>query len=167
MRSLSTYLEILKKKGFYVCFQELRKVVQPIWITRQRGAIECIMQERSYRYLLRHYGRIAAEPLSSTDNGKTLTALPKQIWICWLQGEEQMPEIVKKCYASVKTFAPDYTITLITNDNLFDYVTLPDHIVQKFRKGTFTFTHFIITHTHPLHLHLCLFYQYPSHLPFI
>ncbi|MBQ9339780.1 MAG: capsular polysaccharide synthesis protein [Paludibacteraceae bacterium] len=156
MRSLQTYLEILKKKGFYVCFQELRKAVQPIWITRQRGAIERIMQERSYRYLLRHYSQVAAEPLRENSDlpQHEQTTISKHIWICWLQGEDQMPDIVKKCYNSVKTFAPDYTVHLITNVNLFEYVSLPEHIVSKYRKGIISFTHFSDI------LRTCLLYEH-------
>ena len=156
MRSLSTYISIFRKKGFYVCFQELRKAVQPVWLTRQRGAIDRIMQERAYHYLLRHYSRIASEPVKASDTTPQAEekAIPKHIWVCWLQGEDQMPDIVKKCFASVKTFASDYTIHLITNENLFNYVHLPEHIVRKYQNGIISFTHFSDI------LRTCLLYEH-------
>lgn len=36
---------------------------------------------------------------------KTIHTYSNKVWICWLQGEEKAPELVKKCIASVrKTF---------------------------------------------------------------
>ena len=40
--------------------------------------------------------------------------LQKNIWICWFQGIENAPDIVKKCYDSVKRNMPDSNITVIT-----------------------------------------------------
>lgn len=64
-----------------------------------------------------------------------------KVWICWFQGIENAPAIVKKCYESVKQNMPDKEIVLLTSDNLLDYVTFPDFIMEKWEKG-------IITHTH-------------------
>ena len=62
--------------------------------------------------------------------------------MCWLQGEEQMPPIVQRCYQSVRRWVADYEIRLITNDNLTEYVTLPEHIIDKYRRGIISFPHF-------------------------
>ena len=64
------------------------------------------------------------------------------IWVCWLQGLENAPEIVKKCVASVKRNMPKYEVRVLTAENVFEYVTLPDYIVRKYKNSTMTFTHF-------------------------
>lgn len=138
MRSLKTYYSILRKKGFYTCLRELKIAVWPIWFTHNRAAIEQIQSERASRYLWRKYGSLTAKPLDPSQNNEPTHI----IWLCWLQGLEQAPEIVQKCVASVKHFMPEYEVRVLTSENMFEYVSVPEHIVRKYRKGTITFTHF-------------------------
>jgi hypothetical protein len=55
---------------------------------------------------------------------------------------EQAPEIVQQCVASVQHYMPNYDVHVLTAENIFKYVSLPEHIVKKYQKGTITFTHF-------------------------
>ena len=64
------------------------------------------------------------------------------IWILWLQGVENAPEIVKKCIKSIKHYNGDKKIVVLTKDNLFDYIKLPKYIIEKWRKGIISNTHF-------------------------
>lgn len=63
------------------------------------------------------------------------------IWMCWFQGIDNAPALVKKCYESVVKNNPDKEVIIITSSNINDYVTFPDYIVSKWKQG-------IITHTH-------------------
>lgn len=67
---------------------------------------------------------------------------PDSIWVCWWQGEEQMPEVVKICYASLKAHANGHPVRLITKDNYMQYVKMPEWVVRKFDAGAITITHF-------------------------
>jgi len=58
-----------------------------------------------------------------------------KVWFCWLQGLDQAPEVVKMCYASLNRHLKDKEIIVLTNENLFDYVSFPEHIMEKYRKG--------------------------------
>lgn len=64
-----------------------------------------------------------------------------KVWICWFQGMENAPELVKRCYKSVCTNLKDREVIVITEENMSDYVDFPDFILEKWQKG-------IITHTH-------------------
>lgn len=64
-----------------------------------------------------------------------------KVWICWLQGMENAPELVQKCYQSVKENMPDREIVLITSENMIDYVQFPDFIIDKWKRGQITNTH--------------------------
>ena len=64
-----------------------------------------------------------------------------KIWICWFQGIEKAPDIVKKCYESINKTLSNKEIILITKENIFDYVNFPDFIVKKWNKGIITDTH--------------------------
>jgi len=73
-----------------------------------------------------------------------LGTLPRDcnIWVCWLQGEAKMPEAIKRCYDSLLRNKGNHSVVLITNENLSDYVSLPNHIIIKHDKGIISNTHF-------------------------
>ncbi len=64
-----------------------------------------------------------------------------KVWVCWLQGMESAPEIVKKCYQSLLDNLDDREIILLTNENYRDWVSFPDYIQKKIDDGTITHTH--------------------------
>lgn len=64
------------------------------------------------------------------------------VWLCWLQGEENAPQIVKRCIDSIREFFSDRTVILITESNMFDYVKIPEFILAKWKEGKISNTHF-------------------------
>ena len=52
------------------------------------------------------------------------------IWIYWNKGIEQAPIIVQKCYESVCEYS-NQKIILLNDQNLADYIRLPDYIEKK------------------------------------
>lgn len=65
----------------------------------------------------------------------------QNIWVCWLQGEDHMPDVVKACYKSLKNNSNGHNVILITNDNLNNYLEIPESIYHKVGKGM-SFAHF-------------------------
>ena len=76
------------------------------------------------------------------------------IWICWFQGLESAPALVKRCVESIQNNAGDSSIIIITEDNYDDYVLLPDSILLKYKSGLIGKAHFSDI------LRCCLLYQY-------
>lgn len=58
----------------------------------------------------------------------------EKIFLLWLQGEEGAPEIVRKCIDSIRDKYPRQFI-MLTRENLFDYIRLPDYIMGKWEQG--------------------------------
>lgn len=65
----------------------------------------------------------------------------RKIWVCWLQGEANMPDIVRTCYNSVKANANGREVVLITNDNVEKYISIPKFIKDKVNNGKMSRTH--------------------------
>lgn len=63
------------------------------------------------------------------------TSFPRRVFICWFQGIEQAPDLVKRCYESINQNITDREIVLITEDNYEQYVQFPDYIQEKIRSG--------------------------------
>lgn len=64
------------------------------------------------------------------------------IWICWFQGTDNAPELVKACIESVRKNIPDKKVVILHKDNIFEYVKIPEDIIEKWRKGTIGMAHF-------------------------
>lgn len=67
---------------------------------------------------------------------------PNIIWVFWWQGKDSMPPVIKECFNSVLRNANGRDVKLLTGSNYQDYVQLPPHILEKFRKGIISYTHF-------------------------
>lgn len=64
-----------------------------------------------------------------------------KVWICWWQGIENAPEVVKKCYHSITHYLKEWDIIVITKDNYQNYVNFPAYIIEKWNKGIISNTH--------------------------
>lgn len=64
------------------------------------------------------------------------------VWVCWFQGEDAMPPIVRKCYRSIKDHAGNHPVVLITVDNFREYVKIPDFILKQYESGKLKQAHF-------------------------
>ncbi|MBE7064718.1 MAG: polysaccharide biosynthesis protein [Ruminococcaceae bacterium] len=74
----------------------------------------------------------------SFDNEQNV--LKNKIWICWWQGEENAPELVKRCIESIRRNAGGCEVVLITEENYMNYVNIPECICEKYRAGIITKT---------------------------
>ena len=88
--------------------------------------------EKKYKWKLEEFDRSYIEKEHKICN---------TIWICWFQGMENAPNLVKKCYQSVIRNNPDKRVVVLTEKNINEYVTFPEYILTKWKQG-------IITHTH-------------------
>ena len=73
--------------------------------------------ERKYKSKLKEFDRTYKEKTHEISD---------VIWICWFQGIENAPELVKKCYESIRKNNPDKRIVVITSENISEYVKFPD-----------------------------------------
>ncbi len=62
------------------------------------------------------------------------------IWMFW-NDEGWMPKIVKRCIESVRRHVNDRVI-ILTENTVGDYITIPEHVMEKYRRGIISQTHF-------------------------
>lgn len=87
---------------------------------------------KNFLYFNKEYGEYLGNINYTTDKSNQKS---KDIWICWLQGEENAPTLVKQCISSVRKYMSDYNIHIITASNLEEYIQLPTYILEKWRRG--------------------------------
>lgn len=82
--------------------------------------------------------------LDDIPQAKVIEGYSDCVWQLWFQGEDNAPEIVKKCISSVKKYCSKHNrkYVLLTDENLFDYVEVPDFMLEKYKNGIFSKTNF-------------------------
>jgi hypothetical protein len=76
------------------------------------------------------------------------------VWFFWWQGEENMPQLVRTCYNTLKYYSNGHKVNLITKNNFRDFVSLPDYLTRKIEKKIFSLTLFSDI------LRMCLLYEH-------
>ncbi|MFR0554806.1 capsular polysaccharide synthesis protein [Loigolactobacillus coryniformis subsp. coryniformis] len=90
------------------------------------------------KLLKRKYKNTINQPL----NSNVIQKHSDYVWICWFQGLESSPEIVKTCVDSIVKHFPEKEIKIITAENIEKYVRIPDVIHEKWEKGIISNAHF-------------------------
>ena len=67
-------------------------------------------------------------------------SLEGKVWMCWWQGEDKAPEIVRACIDSVRKNAGGHEVIVVTEDNMGDFVRIPDWVLEKVKDGVITRT---------------------------
>ena len=75
-------------------------------------------------------------------NSDPTTKKSNIIWVCWLQGIEKAPKLVQVCYRSIQKHLQDRVVILLTEENIGQYVSLPDFIENRYREGIIPTAHY-------------------------
>lgn len=101
--------------------------------------------EQILAFLQNKYSALIKKYANAVINENTCPRVsPKkyQIYFCWFQGEAHLPPIVRCCYNSLRQNAGRYKIVFIDEQNFSRYVDIAPHIMDKFRAGKISRTHF-------------------------
>lgn len=128
--------QYIRNHTFFLALSELALLgTQRTSLEILRLAVQCKTKNRLEKRYKRHIARFNDSKIFLESNSSN------KVWVCWFQGMENAPELVKCCYNSLVKHLTDREIILITSENMFDYVEFPDYIIDKWKSG-------IITHTH-------------------
>lgn len=99
-----------------------------------------IFLEKEYNILKRKYYKILK---SNNYTNSNIDSPQKIIWFCWLQGIEKAPRLIKICYESIiNQYSKEYKIIVINENNISDYIELPDYIINARKKKIMCNAHF-------------------------
>lgn len=98
-----------------------------------------LYEHKAYRFLKRKYLPRLKEfvPVENI-----LQQQSPKIWVCWFQGEENAPEIVKRCIRSIREHAGGKEVVVVTNENLHSLVEIPLYISEKMKKKKMLMAHY-------------------------
>lgn len=114
-------------------------VLNPLWWSRdKRRDRRCRVAEVAIPRYLRRY---VAAPNTVPETKPINDDKNEKIFTLWLQGEENAPDLVKACFRSIRKNCTQELIVL-DEKTVFDYITLPDVIMEKRRRGQIKNAHF-------------------------
>ena len=73
---------------------------------------------------------------------KTKNPYPNKIWIFWNNGFKNAPDLVHVCLNSIKKHLPEKEVILLDENNIGDYIKIPQYILEKYKKGIICPAHF-------------------------
>ena len=71
-----------------------------------------------------------------------VTSQQARIWVCWWQGIEEAPDIVKACINSIRKNSKEIDVVVVTDKNVNDYVQFPEWLEKKRKDGIISRTIF-------------------------
>ncbi|MBR6017175.1 MAG: capsular polysaccharide synthesis protein [Paludibacteraceae bacterium] len=127
-------LKRLHQIGLLPAWYKLKNLLVP-----DSEVVSIVSRNGAYEYLLRY--KYACQKQRETETLKPIKE-SKYVWVCWFQGIENAPLLVQRCVDSIKRNNADKETILLTENNMGQYVDFPDYILQKYRAGKMTRTHF-------------------------
>lgn len=134
MGKIKTAYRLMKNGTF---FRTIRHKMDEKFLITSPNARKIEWQYKTYNKLHKKYKKLIDDFV-----GEGVQESSDFVWICWLQGLDNAPELVRACVNSVKQNMPDKNIVIITNDNLNEYINLPSYIIEKHNSGIISHTHF-------------------------
>ena len=125
----TNYLRFLMKKFFFII--SLKKIPGEMK-SNYKNYIFYSSLKRKYESFLKNY-KPKINQVHEYSN---------KVWWCWLQGEEKAPELCRACLNSIRKNCPEHDIITITEENYLHYVEFPDFVLEKYKKGIISKTHF-------------------------
>ncbi|MCM6831991.1 capsular polysaccharide synthesis protein [Leuconostoc mesenteroides] len=153
IKKLKKFLELVKEYrvfGFKITFfQVISDIIKYlIYSNKVRGNnLSRVFFSKIISRKDKHVQRWIADNFTAllyqvSETEKKIKPVQKVIWTMWLQGQDQMPEIVKLCNESVEKNKGNYQHIILNNDNLHKYVDIPDYIFHKWKNGVISNAHF-------------------------
>ncbi len=62
--------------------------------------------------------------------------------MCWLQGIENAPLLVRRCVKHLTSKMDGWKINILTSENYAEFTDIPDSILEKYRRGSISDAHF-------------------------
>ena len=125
------YATVRRIVRFVLCVDPITRICRKIKIKLLR-----LFLRKRYDYVIQKYKNYVPQ---RTEN--YLLDNTGVVWSMWWQGEENAPETVKLCLASIRKHCGVHKFVIITKDNLHEYLDLPEHITSKVEAGYISFTH--------------------------
>lgn len=126
--------------GFYIAITNLCWV----FIVRLSPSLGEKIMQKKHKVVLAFLRSQLKEIITEFQHIKERHSQPTEptIWFCWLQGENNMPEVPRQCLRMIRKYNTNVRIVVLDLSNYTQYIHLPPFIEEKYRKGFICHAHF-------------------------
>ena len=110
-------------------------IFNPIW--KNRDSRRKTRYDATYNFVMGYLQRYAEDVRSFEAEKNYDVDEPERAFTIWLQGEDNAPALVKACFRSMRRLLKQELVILDEN-SLFEWISLPDYIIDKWKKGDIT-----------------------------
>lgn len=151
LEELDATRKIAKVMSWKEAFTTLRAKYD-IQVMNRNGYYESENQKKhllkKHEIMLNYYKKTFDNFLKQYDYTQNKTLMNSEspysncIWVCWWQGLDKAPELVKVCVESIKRNAGDHPVIVLTEENYKNYVDIPQWVEEKKNRGIITRTNY-------------------------
>ena len=112
-----------------------KECLKGVWRRKSADSIYYAYQPKILQALQKRYASTMRERLLAHEKAELSHERSNLVWFCWFQGIENAPLIVRICLDSLMRYLPDREIRIVAEGNRQQYVSFPDHIEERWKKG--------------------------------
>lgn len=110
----------------------------PIYYVDNKNMEFNVKVNKTLKKMKKKYNHLIENGVESKDKSKP----SNKVWICWFQGEEEAPHLVKACINSIRKNMTDKEIIVLTNKTIPLYVQFPNYIQEKWNSNKIPIAHY-------------------------
>lgn len=110
-------------------------IFNPLW--KDRDSRRKTRYDATYNFVMGYLQRYADEVRKFDAGEKNDAEEPERAFTIWFQGEEKAPALVKACFRSMRHHLKQ-ELVILDEKSLFEWISLPDYIIDKWKKGAIT-----------------------------
>ena len=130
------FASVMRKILFYTRLLLFGHILNPLWKSRMERRL--LRGRVTAKAVSAYISKIPVPPSTPCTQVRPET---ERVFSIWFQGEAQAPLIVKSCLDSIRRNAP-LELMVLDQNTIFDWVDLPDYVVEKWRAGKISYAHF-------------------------
>lgn len=134
VRYFSLKLAVIRLFESFFSLLKINKLSKKLCNKKNKYIINYLTNK--YGHIFINYNNKNTNPLEYEDVSKA------PIWICWLDGIDNSPKLVQKCYKSILKCSGEHPVNLITWDNYSNYVSIPNCILDRINHHQMLPAHF-------------------------
>lgn len=144
MKGFFSFIKLWFRTGHYVSWKIAFYTLLNLLYFNKHFQFDWIYKHivtKKHKYVIEYTKKEMKETIEKyrkIQDSASLDNINPTIWVCWLQGFDNAPDIVKLCVNSIIENANGAKVVLLTKENISSYVQLPAIIEEKHEKGLIT-----------------------------
>ncbi len=135
-KGVQVFVSLAFRKLFVIIFGF---ILNPHWCSKEKRAKhrQSILEKSSILYLMSYARYVRSISVIKPPEKEC----KERAFSIWFQGEKEAPPLIRACFASMRKHL-QMELIVLDDKTIFDWISLPDFIMKKWKKGEIGAAHF-------------------------